>query len=1218
MKRKITKGNPLGMYKRMPVALFAMAFAAGGGLNAQTWTGEALPSLSGEYYLYNKGEGKFLLGANSWGTQASLDAPGLLCNVAVSNGKYSIQTFVGSAPNNYLGANGFVDAPMAEFDLVDTDPNDGLNEFTIGSGGKYLRLSSGTALAFDGTDASESSAQWLLVSKEQRVKALDEATADNGVDASFYIVRPNFSRSHPGTPWTETHEGGSVSLYGPEQGASSNNFCVEANANSNFDVFQTVTGLKNGRYVLSCQGFYRAGAVGSEEGNQNAYLYANGNLNPLQLLKGDDAPTDYKAAAAAFNEGKFTGNQVEVIVTNGTLKFGVRKSESIASDWACFDSFRLTYYGEVSEVEVFEASISELLNLKDRFASIGATKVVAQLDELYVQYKDSKDYAVAAAAISDMTAVADAVYNAALGLSTSLSTAKAVLQKVEDGTYALSDNAKSQFTEKVNAAQKTLDTATIEDMGEAAVQGAANVDAAVSEAMAFIGLSYPLSTAKVLADRIGGLSATEEYKKVEADLNSSGLTYDDVILDVAALNALCKEKMTEEFLGTASADNPIDMTSFIVNPNIYQNGESTEVPGGWIIADWGSADNHNPTTDSHTDTDLFCYSWSCNAANNVAKGHYYQKIGGKEEGAVNLPDGLYELSAATYINGDDKRVMLYATSDSVNFTTEWFNTDRTVYDAARDDMATTTLVQNVIVSGGQLYIGIKGEGIVGGTGKSWNADNFRLSYVGADALSAYRERLQGRLDEGEVLHDSLMTYGIDDSEYYGWALDPEDGYYAFLEEGGVDEITEAIDQLDEMNTGAKQVITNYLAFNPLVVSGNNLMDQLNNGQLYAQPTAKETFMTALEAAATIAENMTWDNYLSEDIATQTEALKAATTTLMNSVALCYSMGTAKELADQIGGLTEEQAYKDVVTYLGLDELDPIDVDLAVKALQEVCINAMTPEVLAKASVENPLNMTTFVVNPNIYQDAVDDEGTPVNTKVNGWICESSADDGSRTAATSGDTWLYCYSWSGHSTINIAANTNYRQVVGTQINEEGKFALPTGAYRVEAATYATSGAGALELYALTNEVETSVVPDINGQDSIVYTYTELESADSTFNGDKDMWDAAQASLATTTVIPEIYVDKGAVTIGVRGNGGVVGGNGHSWIADNFRFYYIGQERGSDIQGTMANAENLASEIVDVYDIMGKLVRKQVKRADAVKGLKRGIYIAGGKKYVVTGK
>lgn len=1044
-----------------------------------------------------------------------------------------------------------------------------------------------------------------------------------------YLVNADYSMG--------TNEGWTDGTAAPTVNATWQNAEFYQSANS---AAQKVLGLQPGKYKLTVRGYYRAGGndggAAYEAGTEviNAYLFAGTDSVKLKSLYSEAKDTELannrngwpdgleganvyfaKYPESYLNEVTFDVDAVQ------DMLMGIAVKTNSGSTWTCWDDFKL--YIEGTEFDSFSSRLSKMTVLRDSLNILGvasANELTTLIDKYstYTESTPSEEVKEAEAVIKEMNELALSVCGSAVTLNADIKKAEELYTKMENGTYTVPASVKTELQAAITAAKDILAKPTLDEVSGMIADGITAMGDAITKANGIVGLSYPLQTAKALADKIGGLNTTEEYKKVEADLNSSELAYDDVVLDVAALNVLCKDKMTADFLSTASADNPIDMTSFIVNPNIYQNGEVTEVPGGWIIGNWGSADNKNPTTDAHTDTDLRCYSWSGNAANNIANAHYYQKIGGTEEGAVNLPDGLYELSAATYINGDDKKVMLYASSDSVNFVTEWFNTDQKVYDDARDVLGTTTSVQNVIVSGGQLYIGVKGTGIVGGSGKHWNADNFRLSYVGADALSAYRERLQGRLDEGEILHDSLMTYGIDDSEYYGWALDPEDGYYAFLEEGGVDEITEAIDQLDEMNTSAKQVITNYLAFNPLVVSGNNLMDQLNNGQLYAQPTAKETFMTALEAAATVAEDMTWDNYLSEDITTQTEALKVATTTLMNSVALCYPMGTAKELADQIGGLADEQAYKDVVTYLGLDELDPIDVDLAVKALQEVCINAMTPEVLAKASAEAPLNMTTFVVNPNIYQDEVDDEGTPINTKVNGWICESSADSPSRTAATSGDTWLYCYSWSGHSSINIAQNTNYRQVVGTQINEEGKFALPTGAYRVEAATYATSGAGALELYALTNEVETSVVPDINGQDSIVYTYTELESADSTFNGDKDMWDDAQASLATTTVIPEIYVDKGAVTIGVRGNGGVVGGNGHSWIADNFRLYYVGQERGSDIQGAMANAEDLASEIVDVYDITGKLVRKQVKRADAVKGLKRGIYIAGGKKYVVTGK
>ncbi len=330
------------------------------------------------------------------------------------------------------------------------------------------------------------------------------------------------------------------------------------------------------------------------------------------------------------------------------------------------------------------------------------------------------------------------------------------------------------------------------------------------------------------------------------------------------------------------------------------------------------------------------------------------------------------------------------------------------------------------------------------------------------------------------------------------------------------------------------------------------------------------------------------------------------------------MWTAKVLADQIGGLAQTGAYLNVMTYLASDELDPLDVDLAVQALQGECINAMTPEVLARATVDEPFDMTTFVVNPNIYQDATDDEGNPTDIRINGWTLETNADRAPRTGATSGDTWMYTTSHSSNDAHNISSATDYRQVIGTQpeVSAEGKYGLPTGAYRVEAATFLNHEWDKMRLYAQTNSVEVSTVTGSAGQDSTVYAYTEIEYADSAFNGKQDVWDAAQATLGTTTVVPEIYVENGAVTIGIRGNGRV-GGNDSWFLADNFRLYYVGTERGSNIGGTMVGRNDNLSELVDVYDITGKLVRKQAKRADAVKGLKKGIYIAGGKKYVVTG-
>ena len=56
---------------------------------------------------------------------------------------------------------------------------------------------------------------------------------------------------------------------------------------------------------------------------------------------------------------------------------------------------------------------------------------------------------------------------------------------------------------------------------------------------------------------------------------------------------------------------------------------------------------------------------------------------------------------------------------------------------------------------------------------------------------------------------------------------------------------------------------------------------------------------------------------------------------------------------------------------------------------------------------------------------------------------------------------------------------------------------------------------MRLYAQTNSVEVSTVTGSAGQDSLVYAYTEIEYADECFNGKQDVWDAAQATLGTTT-------------------------------------------------------------------------------------------------------
>ena len=55
----------------------------------------------------------------------------------------------------------------------------------------------------------------------------------------------------------------------------------------------------------------------------------------------------------------------------------------------------------------------------------------------------------------------------------------------------------------------------------------------------------------------------------------------------------------------------------------------------------------------------------------------------------------------------------------------------------------------------------------------------------------------------------------------------------------MDDVSYAINDLDKMNADAEKLIANYLLLTPLVQNGNNFNNQLNEGVLFAQPTAKK-------------------------------------------------------------------------------------------------------------------------------------------------------------------------------------------------------------------------------------------------------------------------------------------------------------------------------------------------------------------------------------------
>ena len=180
--------------------------------------------------------------------------------------------------------------------------------------------------------------------------------------------------------------------------------------NTSFDVYQTLSGLSNGWYRLSAQGFYRYGDYHDEQhkyynyreesDNNNIYavytipyavvsrqqgtdrrlavLYANNVEAPLPspldyahetATHADDYPTPFgwatdtqTGASEAFADGEYPV-ELLVPVTDGQLRLGVRKSLGYKYDWACWDNFQLHYLGEndlvyVDGIDVDATSLS--------------------------------------------------------------------------------------------------------------------------------------------------------------------------------------------------------------------------------------------------------------------------------------------------------------------------------------------------------------------------------------------------------------------------------------------------------------------------------------------------------------------------------------------------------------------------------------------------------------------------------------------------------------------------------------------------------------------------------------------------------------------------------------------------------------------------------------------------------------------------------------------
>lgn len=377
------------------------------GLSAQSYGSETVSEAgAGQFLLYNVGAKQYLCPGNAWGTHASVGNVGMMVELVPQNdGTYRVSTKPYYNSDLCLGDNAYVDNKgkgTYSFEKVE-----GVEEPTYKLVCKSNTLywsGKGTDLSFDANGpaaGSEANGQWRLIKI-----GTEDATEEKPQDVSYLITNPDFDI-------IRDENGNKRHLRGWEGEPTANNSCAER-YNMNFDVYQVKTALPNGKYRVSCQGFYRAGGGDSKDKDtKNAILYANAEETPLMNILEEEGnysvkPNNMAQAQESFSAGLYKNNSVEVTVVDGTLRFGIKKSKQIAADWTIFDTFRLEYLGEV---DLNAAAAAEFKVLQDEGNAL-------LQDPAYAIVKDTKEYealqtVIKKTATADNLAELKAEYNSA-------------------------------------------------------------------------------------------------------------------------------------------------------------------------------------------------------------------------------------------------------------------------------------------------------------------------------------------------------------------------------------------------------------------------------------------------------------------------------------------------------------------------------------------------------------------------------------------------------------------------------------------------------------------------------------------------------------------------------------------------------------------------------------------------------------------------------------
>lgn len=474
-------------------------------LNAQTspWPGHAVGN-GGEFYLYNVATGLWLQNNNTvkdgWATAVNVGTRGLPITLEKTGPKtFKLRSTFrgGNGVSNKIGDAGLLywDMPAENVGAWDISPADNFQSIH----GYWLECDA-MVLGADNnllTTDKDKNSVWQLVTREERIAdAKAKASVEHPVDVTWLIDAPDLATKN--TTYKLDFTAAPHAEHSTYQGGWN---IVKANTiqefwnTQTFDYHQTINGLPNGTYKFSVRGYYRDGSSETRDYTMYGYgadkfangteqlratYYANGTSAPIMSLyagaktapeegfsfqaereggqgSGLYVPNTPHEANYALWKGNYQNAEITVTVTDGTLKFGVRKEAGVVDDWCIISDFSLKYLGS----KVLQTAEEALKGLKAIIATTKAFKgaVAPALDKQYTDAIQAADKALTSTdpvAINAATSALQKAYDAVAACAENYE----ALAKTVEICKTSNKNNDTQFSTAIAEAENVAKTAT--------------------------------------------------------------------------------------------------------------------------------------------------------------------------------------------------------------------------------------------------------------------------------------------------------------------------------------------------------------------------------------------------------------------------------------------------------------------------------------------------------------------------------------------------------------------------------------------------------------------------------------------------------------------------------------------------------------------------------------------------------------------------------------